>query len=201
MATSDALELLLYSLPPHTPLPCSCYVTLYRQLFHDIKGNTCTAPRSVIPLPRLVLSVNSFGAESSLSCCRVSRSLNGELRTKNRKCSFLNSSTPATLLRTLSHSHSHALSITNAITLFHTHMLIHTQDPDCEDSALGTVDHRMFDDSVWPELYELAPAFEELKVTSSWAGFYDYNTLDQVGVWAMGPCLRYCLVLISTGSL
>jgi FAD-dependent oxidoreductase domain-containing protein 1 len=80
-------------------------------------------------------------------------------------------------------------------------MLVHTQDPDCEDSALGTVDHRMFDDSVWPELYELAPAFEELKVTSSWAGFYDYNTLDQVGVWAMGPCLRYCLVLISTGSL
>ena len=26
----------------------------------------------------------------------------------------------------------------------------------------------------------MVPAFEELKVTASWAGFYDYNTLDQV---------------------
>jgi glycine/D-amino acid oxidase-like deaminating enzyme len=58
----------------------------------------------------------------------------------------------------------------------------------------------MFDDSVWPELYELVPAFEELKVTSSWAGFYDYNTLDQVSVGAVGlsslsagSASQYCL--------
>jgi glycine/D-amino acid oxidase-like deaminating enzyme len=82
---------------------------------------------------------------------------------------------------TLTHTHSHTRSHIHKPT----YMRAHTQDPDCEDSALGTVDHRMFDDSVWPELYELAPAFEELKVTSSWAGFYDYNTLDQVSVGAM----------------
>lgn len=44
----------------------------------------------------------------------------------------------------------------------------------------------MFDDSIWPALAELAPAFEELKVTSAWAGFYDYNTLDQVSAGAVG---------------
>ena len=42
------------------------------------------------------------------------------------------------------------------------------------------MDHGLFQDTVWPALYQIAPAFEELKVTSSWAGFYDYNTLDQV---------------------
>ena len=55
-------------------------------------------------------------------------------------------------------------------------------DPDCDpedDSVLKSVDHRLFDDVIWPALYERVPAFEELKVVSSWAGFYDYNTLDQ----------------------
>lgn len=54
------------------------------------------------------------------------------------------------------------------------------QDPDCDDSALQSVDHKLFEEVIWPKLYEMVPAFEELKVTASWAGFYDYNTLDQV---------------------
>ena len=36
-------------------------------------------------------------------------------------------------------------------------------------------------------LLERVPAFEELKVISSWAGFYDYNTLDQVGLLWVVP--------------
>ena len=55
-------------------------------------------------------------------------------------------------------------------------------DPDCDpedDTVLKSVDHHLFDDIIWPALYERVPAFEELKVVSSWAGFYDYNTLDQ----------------------
>ena len=59
------------------------------------------------------------------------------------------------------------------------------QDPDCQDSALESIDHDLFQDKIWPALYQVAPAFEELKVTSSWAGFYDYNTVDQVNIFLL----------------
>ncbi len=55
-------------------------------------------------------------------------------------------------------------------------------DPDCDPedaSVLQTIDHHLFDEVIWPALYERVPAFEELKVVGSWAGFYDYNVLDQ----------------------
>ncbi|XP_071529920.1 FAD-dependent oxidoreductase domain-containing protein 1-like [Panulirus ornatus] len=41
------------------------------------------------------------------------------------------------------------------------------------------VDYQFFDTDMWPILAERVPAFENLKVRSAWAGFYDYNTLDQ----------------------
>lgn len=53
-------------------------------------------------------------------------------------------------------------------------------DPDCEPGDIDIVDHHLFEDIIWPVLYERVPAFQELKVQSSWAGFYEYNTLDQV---------------------
>jgi FAD-dependent oxidoreductase domain-containing protein 1 len=58
-------------------------------------------------------------------------------------------------------------------------------DPNCEsDEAIecvSTDDHRqLFEEVIWPALCERVPAFEELKVVGSWAGFYEYNTLDQV---------------------
>jgi FAD-dependent oxidoreductase domain-containing protein 1 len=40
--------------------------------------------------------------------------------------------------------------------------------------------NELFDELIWPRLSERVRAFEELKVVSSWSGFYDYNTLDQV---------------------
>ena len=57
------------------------------------------------------------------------------------------------------------------------------EDPDCEDKDLDLVDHHLFEERIWPILYDRVPAFQELKVQSSWAGFYEYNTLDQVGRW------------------
>jgi FAD-dependent oxidoreductase domain-containing protein 1 len=49
-----------------------------------------------------------------------------------------------------------------------------------EVTALGFVDSNVFEEKIWPVLATLVPAFEQLKVTSSWTGFYDYNRLDQV---------------------
>lgn len=40
------------------------------------------------------------------------------------------------------------------------------------------VDHAYFETVVWPHLAALIPAFEALKVRSSWAGHYDRNRLD-----------------------
>ncbi|XP_029957713.1 FAD-dependent oxidoreductase domain-containing protein 1 isoform X2 [Salarias fasciatus] len=57
-------------------------------------------------------------------------------------------------------------------------------EPDVRDLE---VDHRFFEDRVWPGLAARVPAFEKLKVTSSWAGFYDYNTLDQNGIVGLHP--------------
>lgn len=48
-----------------------------------------------------------------------------------------------------------------------------------ELEELGKVDHTLFEDVIWPALYERVPAFQEIKVNASWAGFYDYNTVDQ----------------------
>jgi FAD-dependent oxidoreductase domain-containing protein 1 len=44
------------------------------------------------------------------------------------------------------------------------------------------VDHALFEDVIWPALAARVPAFEALRVTSSWAGYYEYNTFDQNGI-------------------
>ena len=56
-------------------------------------------------------------------------------------------------------------------------------DPDLGDvSELRNPDNDLFEDKIWPVLCERVPAFESLKVKSSWAGFYEVNTLDEVFV-------------------
>jgi FAD-dependent oxidoreductase domain-containing protein 1 len=67
-------------------------------------------------------------------------------------------------------------------------------DPD--DLPLD-VNHAEWDEIVWPALAERVPAFEAVKVSGAWAGYYEYNTLDQNGV--IGPHDRIANLMFLTG--
>ncbi|MCX7890911.1 MAG: FAD-binding oxidoreductase [Burkholderiales bacterium] len=57
-------------------------------------------------------------------------------------------------------------------------------DPD--DAPLD-VDHTLFDEVIWPALAARVPAFEALRQTSAWAGYYEFNTFDQNGIVGFHP--------------
>ena len=60
-------------------------------------------------------------------------------------------------------------------------------DPVTEDVE---VDHRVFDDLIWPTLALHVPVFEAIKVTSSYCCHYDVNTLDQNLIIGLTPELE-----------
>lgn len=65
------------------------------------------------------------------------------------------------------------------------------------DVANLDVDYSFFDKTVLPSLSERIPAFEAIKMKSAWAGFYDYNSLDQNGLVGRHP--YYNNVYFATG--
>ena len=64
------------------------------------------------------------------------------------------------------------------------------EDPDFVDYdelAVTASDSALFDEVIWPALYERVPAFGSLRPTSSWAGYYEYNVVDQNAVIDVHP--------------
>lgn len=48
------------------------------------------------------------------------------------------------------------------------------------EKDLGDVDFNLFYDVIWPTMASRIPLFNNIKLISSWAGYYDVNTLDEV---------------------
>ena len=57
-------------------------------------------------------------------------------------------------------------------------------DDDLDDLPLDP-DYSLFEDRIWPTLAARVPAFEQLRVKSSWAGYYEYNPIDHNGIVGM----------------
>ena len=58
---------------------------------------------------------------------------------------------------------------------------------DVDDAPLEAIDHGLFDEVIWPALAHRVPAFEALRASSAWAGYYEYNTFDQNGIVGRVP--------------
>ncbi|XP_012149508.1 FAD-dependent oxidoreductase domain-containing protein 1 isoform X4 [Megachile rotundata] len=69
-----------------------------------------------------------------------------------------------------------------------------SDEPPVDDLS---VDDNFFDEHVWPMLARRVTAFESLKLKSSWAGYYEYNTFDQNGIIGKHP--YYSNLYFATG--
>ena len=63
-------------------------------------------------------------------------------------------------------------------------------DPECFDFD---VDHRLFDEVLWPILAARVPQFEALRLRRAWAGHYDVNTLDHNAILGAHPQIENLL--------
>ena len=60
------------------------------------------------------------------------------------------------------------------------------EDADPDDAPLDP-DHAAFEEHVWPQLAERIPAFEALRLRSSWAGYYEMNAFDHNAILGLHP--------------
>ncbi len=69
--------------------------------------------------------------------------------------------------------------------------------PDAEDLPDLPLepDHALFEESIWPALAERVPAFERLRITASWAGYYAWNRFDRNALVGPHPELENLLLV------
>jgi glycine/D-amino acid oxidase-like deaminating enzyme len=60
------------------------------------------------------------------------------------------------------------------------------EDADPDDAPLDP-EHAAFEDHVWPTLAERIPAFEALRLRSTWAGYYEMNAFDHNAILGLHP--------------
>lgn len=58
-------------------------------------------------------------------------------------------------------------------------------------------DHALWEDAVWPRLYNRSPAFGAAKVIRFWVGHYDFNRLDQNAI--LGPHPHFDNLFVASG--
>jgi glycine/D-amino acid oxidase-like deaminating enzyme len=74
-----------------------------------------------------------------------------------------------------------ALFAPSGLYLFHEHDNSFTCGKSLPDDPIGyefTWDRRIFTNTLWPELIEIVPSFDRVKVARGWAGLYAVNTFD-----------------------
>jgi glycine/D-amino acid oxidase-like deaminating enzyme len=69
-------------------------------------------------------------------------------------------------------------------------------DPDVSPDDFE-IDHSLFERSAWPALAHRVPAFEAIRMSSAWAGHYDFNTFDQNAF--VGPVPGIDNLLLASG--
>ena len=60
-------------------------------------------------------------------------------------------------------------------------------EADDPDDAPLDVQYDAFDNFIWPTLAERVPAFEAIRMTGAWAGYYEMNTFDHNAVVGLHP--------------
>lgn len=61
-------------------------------------------------------------------------------------------------------------------------------EPDPDEPKLE-VEEAMFTDRIWPVLAGRVPAFEQIRLSSSWAGYYELNLFDHNGIVGRHPAV------------
>lgn len=73
-----------------------------------------------------------------------------------------------------------------------------SQNDEPENLDLKDIDYGYFENKIKPVLINRVPSFTNLKLVNAWAGYYDYNTLDQNLI--IGPHPIHSNILFTNGS-
>jgi glycine/D-amino acid oxidase-like deaminating enzyme len=71
----------------------------------------------------------------------------------------------------------------------------HGDDDPAVDPTDFAMDYSLWENLIWPTIATRIPAFEAVKITSEWAGQYDFNLLDQNAICGPHPTIANFMFL------